>query len=92
MSNAILLEAKIQRGGWWDLRCSFYAFASFHFWNDTKNGKTSPNNSANCGRRTMWIEGFTELWLNMLESVVKLHHTQFAPNNNATEPTTAEAQ
>ena len=46
MSYAILLEAKIQRGGWWDLRCSFYAFASFHFWNDTKNGKTSPNNNA----------------------------------------------
>ena len=45
MSDAILLEAKIQRGGWWDLRCSFYAFASFHFWNDTKNGKTSPNNA-----------------------------------------------
>ena len=23
------------------------------------------------------------MWLNMLESVVKLHHTQFAPNNKS---------
>ena len=70
----------------------FMLLLVFIFGTIRKNGKTSPNNSANCGRRTMWIEGFTELWLNMLESVVKLHHTQFAPNNNATEPTTAEAQ